>query len=263
MAPRLFRDRRDAGRLQARLLEQYRDNPDVIVLGLPRGGVPVAYEVARHLNAPLDAFVIRKLGVPDHEEMAMGAIASGGVVVMNDDVVRGLGITPEAIQQVAEREGRELLRREHAYREDRPMPNVTGRTVLLIDDGLATGSSMRAAIQGLRTRQPGRIVVAVPAAPQSACQELTALVDEVRCATTPSPFFAVGQSYWDFSQTTDDEVRDLLRAASASRPDSDGGLPPRCRGGSGNGSDRATRPSYGSSCRSNFLPHLRLMGLGS
>lgn len=179
----------------AGLLEGYRRRPDVVVLGLPRGGVPVAYEVARARGAPLDVFVVRKLGAPGHEELAMGAIASGGVVVLNDDVVRGLGVTPEMIQRVAEREGRELLRREQAYREGRPMPDLAGKTVILVDDGLATGSSMRAAVQALRTTGPARIVVAVPAAPESTCQELAAEVDEVVCATTPSPFLAVGYSF--------------------------------------------------------------------
>jgi erythromycin esterase-like protein/predicted phosphoribosyltransferase len=218
MADRLFRDRRDAGRALAGLLEHYRGRPDVVALALPRGGVPVAYEVATALGAPLDVFLVRKLGVPGYEEMAMGAIASGGVVVLNEDVVRGIGIPPELIQQVAEKEGRELLRREQAYREGRPPPDVAGKTVIVVDDGLATGASMRAAIQALRRLRPERIVVAVPAAPESTCQELEALADEVVCATTPSPFFAVGQSYWDFTQVTDEEVRDLLRAASAARP---------------------------------------------
>ena len=218
MPDRLFRDRRDAGRFLAGLLEEYRGRPDVIVLGLPRGGVPVAYEVATALGAPLDVFLVRKLGTPGREELAMGAIASGGVIVINDDVVRGLAIAPEAIQHAAEREGRELVRREQAYREGRPFPVVTGTVVIVVDDGLATGSSMRAAIEALRSLRPARIVVAVPAAPQSTCRELTALADEVVCATTPSPFFAVGSSYWDFTQTTDEEVRDLLRAASGSRP---------------------------------------------
>jgi erythromycin esterase-like protein/predicted phosphoribosyltransferase len=218
MSDRVFRDRQDAGRTLARLLDHYRGRPDVVVLGLPRGGVPVAYEVARALEAPLDVFVVRKLGVPGREELAMGAIASGGVVVVNDDVVRGLGITPDVIQRVAEEEGRELLRREQAYREGRPMPDLTGKTVILVDDGLATGASMHAAITALRDYQPARIVVAVPAAPKSTCQELEAVVDEVVCATTPSPFLAVGASYWDFGQTTDEEVRDLLRAAATSVP---------------------------------------------
>jgi len=218
MPDRLFRDRRDAGRFLAGLLEEYRGRPDVIVLGLPRGGVPVAYEVAIALGAPLDVFLVRKLGVPGREELAMGAIASGGVTVINDDVVRGLRISPDAIQQVAEREGRELLRREQAYREGRPFPEVFGKIAIVVDDGLATGSSMRAAVEALQRLRPARIVVAVPAAPESTCRELNALADEVVCATTPSPFFAVGESYWDFTQTTDEEVRDLLRAAPGSRP---------------------------------------------
>ena len=197
MPHRLFRDRRDAGRALAGLLDEYRGRPDVIVLGLPRGGVPVAYEVATALGAPLDVFLVRKLGVPGREELAMGAIASGGVTVINDDVARGLGISPEVIERVAEQEGRELLRREQAYREGRPFPEVPGKPVIVVDDGLATGSSMRAAVEALRRLRPARIVVAVPAAPESTCRELNALADKVVCATTPSPFFAVGESYWD------------------------------------------------------------------
>jgi predicted phosphoribosyltransferase len=218
MADQMFRDRGEAGRTLARLLDRYRGRGDVLVLGLPRGGVPVAYEVATALGAPLDVFLVRKLGVPGREELAMGAIASGGVVVLNDDVVRGLRIAPEVIQRVAEQEGRELLRRERAYREGRPPPDVAGKAVILVDDGLATGASMRAAIQALRQHRPAKIVVAVPAAPASTCRELAAIVDEVVCATTPSPFSAVGASYWDFTQTTDEEVRDLLRAAATTRP---------------------------------------------
>jgi erythromycin esterase-like protein/predicted phosphoribosyltransferase len=218
MSDRVFSDRRDAGRVLARLLEQYRDEPDVMVLALPRGGVPVAYEVARAVGAPLDVFVVRKLGVPSHEEFAMGAIASGGVVVVNDDVVRGLNIPSEALQRVAEQEGRELLRRELAYREGRPPLEVEGKTVILVDDGLATGASMRAAIEALHARSAGPVVVAVPAAPESTCRELDLMVDQVVCATTPSPFTAVGASYWDFTQTTDEEVRDLLRAAATAPP---------------------------------------------
>ncbi|SFK54958.1 erythromycin esterase family protein [Geodermatophilus ruber] len=214
MADRVFRDRRDAGRVLARLLENYRDQPDVLVLALPRGGVPVGFEIARALGAPLDVFVVRKLGVPGREEMAMGAIAGGGVVVINDDVVRGLRIPSEVLQQVAGQEGRELLRREVVYREGRPPPEVEGRTVILVDDGLATGASMRAAIEALHARSAGPVVVAVPAAPESTCRELDLMVDQVVCATTPSPFHAVGESYWDFTQTTDEEVRDLLRAAA-------------------------------------------------
>jgi erythromycin esterase-like protein/predicted phosphoribosyltransferase len=226
MPDRLFHDRRDAGRVLAELLGRYRNRSDVIVLALPRGGVPVAYEVATALGAPLDVFLVRKLGVPEHEELAMGAIASGGVMVLNDDVVRGLRIPADVVQRVAEREGRELARRETAYREGRPAPEVTGRVVILVDDGLATGSSMRAAIQALREHRPARIVVAVPVAPASTCRELTTVVDEVVCATTPSPFLAVGESYWDFAQTTDDEVRSLLREAAALRPGPDGARAP-------------------------------------
>ena len=210
MANHAFRDRRDAGHALAELLGHYRGRDDVVVLALPRGGVPVGYEVATALEAPLDVFVVRKLGVPGHEEFAMGAIASGGVVVVNDDVIRGLGVAAEEIQRVAEDEGDELARRERAYRDARPIEDVTGKVAILVDDGLATGSSMRAAILALRRLRPARIVVAVPAAPESTCQELAVEADEVICATTPSPFFAVGQAYWDFTQVSDDEVRDLL-----------------------------------------------------
>src|ERR1700754_1453016 len=179
-----FRDRRDAGRQLAAKLTEYANDASVLVLGLPRGGVPVAYEVARALQAPLDVFVVRKLGVPGREELAMGAIASGGVVVVNEDVVRGLGISQETIQRVAEEEGRELLRREQIYRDGRHMPDLMGKTVILVDDGLATGSSMYAAIIALRAHQQERIVVAVPVAPMSICQALEAIADEVVCATT-------------------------------------------------------------------------------
>ncbi|MEV6863724.1 erythromycin esterase family protein [Streptosporangium subroseum] len=217
MSDRLFQDRRDAGRALVGRLERYRDTPDVIVVGLPRGGVPVAYEIAMALDAPLDAFLVRKLGAPGREELAMGAIASGGVIVLNEDVIRGMKISPEVIQETAEREGRELLRREKAYREGRPPPDFTGRTVIVVDDGLATGASMRAAVEALRRHRPAAIVVAVPAAPESTCREIGAMADKMVCATTPSPFLAVGRSYWDFDQTTDEEVRDLLRTASSSR----------------------------------------------
>jgi predicted phosphoribosyltransferase len=216
MADRLFRDRRDAGRVLAGLLGRYRNRGDVVVLALPRGGVPVGYEVACALGAPLDVFLVRKLGVPGYDELAMGAIASGGVIVLNDDVIRDLGIRPEVVQRVAEEQGKELQRRERAYREGRLPPEVAGKVGILVDDGLATGSSMRAAIDGLRQLHPAGIVVAVPAAPASTCRELRALVDEAICASTPSPFFAVGHSYWDFTQTTDDEVRELLRAGHRS-----------------------------------------------
>ncbi len=217
MEQRVFRDRRDAGRVLAGQLQHFRGRDDVVVLALPRGGVPVGYEVATELGAPLDVFLVRKLGVPGHSELAMGAIASGGVVVLNDDVVRGLNISSEDIEGVAEEEGRELERRERAYRDGRSMPDLTGKTAIVVDDGLATGASMRAAVQALRRLRPGRIVVAVPAAPASTCRELAAEVDEIVCATTPSPFYAVGAAYWDFTQTTDDDVRELLREASGSR----------------------------------------------
>ncbi|MFB9907713.1 phosphoribosyltransferase [Allokutzneria oryzae] len=213
MSNRLFRDRRDAGRALVGSLEPYRDRDDVVVLGLARGGVPVAYEIAKSLGAPMDVFLVRKLGVPGRSEFAMGAIASGGIAVINDDVVSRLGISPEVIQRVADRESRELLRREHAYREGRPMADFAGKTVILADDGIATGASMRAAIKAVRALGPSHVVVAVPTAPGSTCEELRREVDEVVCAATPSPFFAVGESYRDFAQTTDEEVRDLFRAA--------------------------------------------------
>ena len=218
MTDGLFRDRRDAGRFLAAQLPQYRGGEDVVVLALPRGGVPVAHEVAGALGAPLDVFLVRKLGVPGREELAMGAIASGGVLVLNDDVVRALRIGPEEIRQVADDERKELSRRERLYRGDRPLPDVAGRTVILVDDGLATGSSMRAAVQALRKLQPARIVIAVPAASRSTCKDLAAEVDEVVCAATPSPFYAVGQAYLDFSQITDDEVIKILHEAWSSRP---------------------------------------------
>jgi len=217
MSARLYRDRRDAGRALAGLLERYRGRDDVVVLALPRGGVPVAHEVAAALSAPLDVFVVRKLGVPDHEELAMGAIAAGGAVVVNEDVMRGLRLGRDELRRVAEQEARELRRRERAYREGRPPPDPAGRTVILVDDGLATGSSMLAAVHALRRLGPARIVVAVPAAPESTCRQLRSVADDVVCATTPSPFLAVGQAYEDFTQTSDDEVRQLLRAAAARR----------------------------------------------
>ncbi|OBH12239.1 hypothetical protein A5695_17115 [Mycobacterium sp. E1747] len=207
---RVFRDRSEAGRVLANLLGAYRDRPDVIVLGLARGGIPVAWEVAAALHAPLDAFIVRKLGAPGHEEFAVGALASGGRVVVNDDVVRGLRITPQELRAVAEREGRELIRREAAYRDGRPPVDVAGKTVILVDDGLATGASMSAAVQALREAEPAHIVIAVPAAPESTCREFAGQVDDVVCASMPTPFLAVGESFWDFRQVTDDEVRRLL-----------------------------------------------------
>ena len=206
----LFRDRRDAGRLLAAKLGTYANRPDVLVLALPRGGVPVAYEVARALGAPLDVFLVRKLGIPGHEELAMGAIASGGGRVLNDEVVRALNIPDRVIDAVAAREAQELARRERLYRGGRPPLDVRGRTVILVDDGLATGATMQAAVKAVRQQRPARLVVAVPIAPPETCEELRTEADEVICAVTPEPFHAVGLWYQDFSQTTDEEVRDLL-----------------------------------------------------
>jgi predicted phosphoribosyltransferase len=210
----LFQDRRDAGRRLVRKLEEYTHDPDALVLALPRGGVPVAYEVAHALHAPLDLFLVRKLGVPGQEELAMGAIATGGVRVLNEDVVRVLDIPDELIDAVAQKEERELRRRERAYRGDRQPPRVRGRTVILVDDGLATGSTMRAAVAALRQQHPARLVVAVPVAAAATCAELKAEVDDVVCAVTPEPFHAVGMWYRDFSQTTDEEVHELLTQAA-------------------------------------------------
>ncbi len=210
----LFRDRTDAGQALAEKLKQYADRPDVLVLALPRGGVPVGYEIARALHAPLDVFLVRKLGLPGHEELAMGAIATGGVRVLNQDVVRPLQIPDEIIDMVASQELHELERRERVYRGDRPPPAVRGRTVILVDDGLATGSSMRAAVAALRQQGPARIVVAVPVGAAETCAEIRAQADDVICACTPDPFYAVGLWYRDFSQTTDDEVRELLERAA-------------------------------------------------
>jgi predicted phosphoribosyltransferase len=215
MSPRLFRDRAEAGRLLAARLEKYANQPDVIVLALPRGGVPVAYEVAKAVHAPMDVFIVRKLGVPGHEELAMGAVATGGVRVLNDQVVKGLGIPDYMIDAVVKWETEELKRRERLYRGDRPPPDVRGKTVILVDDGLATGSTMLAAVQALRQQGPGRIVVAVPVASPDTCELLKAYVNEVVCAVTPEPFYAVGFWYRDFSQTTDEEVRDLLQRSAA------------------------------------------------
>ncbi|MCX2715606.1 erythromycin esterase family protein [Mycolicibacterium sp. J2] len=207
---RMFRDRREAGRVLAGLLAGYRGKEGVVVLGLARGGVPVAWEVAAALGAPLDTFIVRKLGAPGHNEFAMGALATGGRVVVNDDVVRALRVTPQQLRDAAEREGRELARRVSAYRADRPPVELAGKTVILVDDGLATGASMLAAVEALREMDPAELVVAVPAAPESTCREFAALVDDLVCASMPTPFLAVGESFWDFEQVTDDEVRELL-----------------------------------------------------
>ena len=207
-----FRNRTDAGRRLAEKLAAYADRPDVLVLGLPRGGVPVGSEVARALGAPLDAFLVRKLGVPGYEELAMGAVATGGVRVLNDEIVRGLGIVEHVIDVAVARELHELARREQLFRGDRPPPDIEGRTVILVDDGLATGATMRAAVAALRRQRPAGIVVAVPTASPDTCEALKAEADDVICAMTPDPFFAVGHWYDDFTQTTDEEVRDFLCA---------------------------------------------------
>jgi predicted phosphoribosyltransferase len=207
----LFRDRRDAGECLARLLRGYRECSDVLVLGLPRGGVPVAARVAEALGAPLDVVVVRKLGVPGFEELAMGAIASGGVRLLNHEVVRELRISKAAIDTVAAREAVELERRERAYRGDRPTIDAAGRTVILVDDGLATGSTMRAAVAAMREREAARVIVAVPVAPVSTCRELEPLVDRLVCAVRADDFLSVSHWYEDFTQISDEEVRSLLR----------------------------------------------------
>jgi predicted phosphoribosyltransferase len=209
-----FLDRREAGRRLAADLAQYANRADVRVLALPRGGVPVAFEVARALDAPLDVFVVRKLGVPGHEEYAMGAIATGGVVLLNDEVVRSVGVSDASVQRVLRDERRELERREHRYRGDRAPPDVAGRTVILVDDGLATGSTMLAAVAALRAERPAQIVVAVPVASSESCEAMRRAADKVVCSVTPEPFYAVGLWYDDFSQTSDDEVHELLEQAA-------------------------------------------------
>jgi putative phosphoribosyl transferase len=214
----LYSDRHDAGRKLAAKLAAHRDRPDVLVLALPRGGVPIGYEVAQALHAPLDVFLVRKLGVPGHEELAMGALATGGVRVLNDDVVYALRIPAQVIETVTREEQQELERRERAYRGDRPAPDVRGRIVILVDDGLATGSTMRAAVAALRQQGPARIVVAVPVGAAETCAELEGEADEVVCGRTPEPFHAVGLWYEDFSQTSDAEVHDLLQQAAAANP---------------------------------------------
>ncbi|HEX5080645.1 MAG TPA: phosphoribosyltransferase [Blastocatellia bacterium] len=220
-----FKNRTEAGRVLAERLSAYANRPntsDTLVLGLPRGGVPVAYEVATALNAPLDVFVVRKLGVPGHEELAMGAIATGGGRSLNPDVIEYLRIPEEVVDEAAEREERELERRERLYRDHRPPHSPRDRVTILVDDGLATGATMSAAAIAVRQQQPASLVVAVPVASIQTCDDLRSLADEVICLYTPEPFYAVGLWYEDFSQTTDDEVRDLLaraenRLASAAR----------------------------------------------
>lgn len=204
-----FRDRRDAGERLAEMLESYRDQHP-LVLGLPRGGVPVAFEVARRLDAPLDVFLVRKLGVPGHEELAMGAIATGGARILNRDIIAELQISPTAIDHVTDAERRELARRESLYRDGRPEPPVVSRTVILVDDGLATGASMLVAVHALRALKPGKLVVAAPVASREAVSIMRGVVDDCVCVSTPEPFMGVGAWYANFRQTTDDEVRQLL-----------------------------------------------------
>lgn len=218
MQRKRFRDRVDAGRRLAADLEEYAGRDDVLVLALPRGGVPVAFEVARALDAPLDLFLVRKLGVPGHEELAMGAIASGGVRVLNAHVVEMLRIPDAAIAAAAAQEEVELRRRDAAYRGDRLPPDVRGRTVIVVDDGLATGATMRAAVAALRAQEPAELVVAVPVAARETVDALAGEVDRVVCPLLPEPFQAVGLWYDDFNQTEDDEVRELLARAEAARP---------------------------------------------
>jgi putative phosphoribosyl transferase len=211
----LFKDRADAGRRLAEELSGYSGRTDVIVLGLPRGGVPVAFEVAKGLKAPLDIFLVRKLGAPGQKELAMGAIAPGRVRVLNRDVVQALNISDEIIEAIAAEEQQELERRERAYRGDRPKPDVRGRTLILVDDGLATGASMRAAVIALRGQEPAGIIVAVPTAAPETCEALKDEVDEIVCVLTPQPFLGIGASYEEFSQMTDEEVRELIEQEGA------------------------------------------------
>jgi putative phosphoribosyl transferase len=210
-----FRDRQDAGQRLARRLSEYAGRRDVVVLALPRGGVPVAFEVVKALGVPLDVFVVRKLGTPGQEELAMGAIATGGVRVLNEEVVRGLRISKGTIDAVAERELRELTRRERAYRGDRLPLDIEGHTVILIDDGLATGATMRAAVRAVKEQRPAKVVVAVPTAAAETCKEFEREADEIVCLETPAPFYGVGMWYENFAQTSDEEVRDLLSRAKA------------------------------------------------
>jgi putative phosphoribosyl transferase len=217
MTQQLFHDRVDAGRQLAERLTAYAGRPDVLVLALPRGGVPVAYEVAQALGAPMDVFLVRKLGLPGHEELAMGAIATGGVRVLNRELVSELRIPDRIIDAVTAREERELTRREREYRGERPAPAVAGRTVILVDDGLATGSTMRAAAEALREEGAARLVVAVPVGPIETCEEFRSEVDEIVCGLMPEPFSGVGRWYEDFSQTSDEEVRDLLERSRTPR----------------------------------------------
>jgi predicted phosphoribosyltransferase len=211
---RLFHDRTDAGRQLAEQLRNYAHRNDVVVLGLPRGGVPVAYEAASRLDVPLDVFLVRKLGVPGHAELAMGAIAPGGVQVLNRDLIEELAIPPAAVSAVADSELQELERRDRIFRGGRPLPELKGKTVILVDDGLATGATMEAAVTALRYLEPAQIVVAVPVGARETCERLARVADSMVCLATPAPFNAVGQWYEDFSQTTDEEVKQLLLGVS-------------------------------------------------
>lgn len=213
----LFKDRNEAGRFLAQKLKHYEANPDALLLALPRGGIPVAYEIALALNLPLDVFVVRKLGIPGHEELAMGAIASGGVRVLNRSIIEQAGIPDETIAAVAAQEQRELERREKLYRQDHEPIQVSGKIVILIDDGLATGATMRAAAIALKERKAKSVVIAVPVAAPSTCEEFRLEVDEIICAQTPEPFWGVGYWYEDFAQNTDEEVIDLLQKARVAR----------------------------------------------
>lgn len=211
----IYKNRQQAGRRLAEELSQFAGNKDAVVLGLARGGVPIAYEVADALELPMDVFLVQKLGVPGHEELAMGAIASGGVRVLNEDVLSQIDISEAEISRVVEEEQRELERREQTYRSEEKRIQLQGKIGILVDDGLATGASMRAAVEALRKQSPRSIVVAVPTAAEETCASLEKIVDELICAETPSPFYGVGMWYQDFSQTTDEEVRDLLKRAEA------------------------------------------------
>lgn len=207
----IFKDRREAGEKLALKLAEYSNRQDVIILALPRGGVPVAYEVAKALDVPLDVFIVRKLGAPFHKELAMGAISSGGTIILNDDVIESLNIDEETIQDVMNREIIELDRRNHEYRKGKIFPSLTGKTVILIDDGIATGATASVAILALRKLHPGKIILATPVGPLSRCNQLQKQADQVICLTMPDPFYAVGQAYENFSQTTDEEVLQLLK----------------------------------------------------
>ena len=215
-----FNDRTDAGKILSERLSEYANREDVLILALPRGGVPVAFEVAKELNLKMDIFIVRKLGVPGNEELAMGAIASGNIRVLNEDVIRSFRIPQKAIDEATANELGELERRERIYRKNRPVPKISGSTVILIDDGLATGATMRAAVAAVKTKNPAKVIIAVPVAAPDTCSDFGSEVDEVMCVATPEPFYGVGAWYEDFSQTTDKEVCDLLDRAAKIKPES-------------------------------------------